>query len=562
MSKIGRALIPLIFKDGEKEVRVKDIESLRDYWRKEHLDKLIEYLHDGRLEGFFHALRMDEVKKEIKRLMDDGRPDLDILNEVGKILGFSPIEGEELYEEKAILKEGTLLDEVFSLKDKTTVKLLPGEWKTERLEAVIDQSFRIEGSGNKKTVIQLGELFIDGKERLEIEELCFRNESREGVIRVRGGEVIFREVFFSGVRIVIDGGKVVTEDCHFENLNTAIIEITQKGAIYESKGRMELYDVPKNSQIRCLNVDIGWEKDIILNSNPPYTFLLKSGIDLKTIIEMASNGDTIIIPSTLKECNLHEFTIKDKEITIRGEETVSLLGSIKIEDSDVTFEDIIFEGVLVEGSKVLFKKCDGRGIYGEASEITINGSKIHGNEGNGIIVTENSILNIKNSKIYENGTKGKNYPQIWIGNSKAEIDNVEVYNSKGSSGIYGKASEIMINNSRIYGNPSNGIYVLRSILVVNSSSIYRNGYEVSQIDIYGASKVKIKDTNIYECIDVGLFQSAYGIYIESSASTVELENVKTWLNAAGIKCNEYGTSVKIKNCNFKDGTCGGCYFKY
>jgi hypothetical protein len=48
----------------------------------------------------------------------------------------------------------------------------------------------------------------------------------------------------------------------------------------------------------------------------------------------------------------------------------------------------------------------------------------------------------------------------------------------------------------------------------------------------------------------------YGIWIEKSGSKVELINVKTWGNKYGLKCNQYGTSVLIKNCEFKDGTTG------
>ena len=187
----------------------------------------------------------------------------------------------------------------------------------------------------------------------------------------------------------------------------------------------------------------------------------------------------------------------------------------------------------------------------------INGSEIHGNVGRGIKVVENSTLKIKDSRVYENGTKGQSYSQIYIENSEADISTSLVYNSIDGTGIYGIASQITITNSEVYGHYSNGIYISDSTLVMEGSQVYKNGYDVSQIDIYGKSVVKIKNSMIYEAKKGGdPFCSQYGIYISNSASKVELENVKTWGNDSGLKCNQYGTSVLIKNCEFKDGTTG------
>ena len=104
------------------------------------------------------------------------------------------------------------------------------------------------------------------------------------------------------------------------------------------------------------------------------------------------------------------------------------------------FEDIVLEEVSAHKSVVVFNNCEARSVEGIASNITINGSKIHGNDKNGIFVKENSKLKIKDTKVYQNGTKGKTYPQIVIENSEVNIENSEIYDSKGGDGIYVESS--------------------------------------------------------------------------------------------------------------------------
>jgi len=263
-----------------------------------------------------------------------------------------------------------------------------------------------------------------------------------------------------------------------------------------------------------------------------------------------------------------QITINGSEIHGNGGRGIEVVenSTLEIKDSKVYEngkEGQNYPQIWVENSKaeivnsLVYDSKGGTGIYGTASQIMINGSEIHGNEGRGIKVVENSTLKIKDSRVYENGTKGQSYSQIYIENSEADISTSLVYNSIDGTGIYGIASQITITNSEVYGHYSNGIYISDSTLVMEGSQVYKNGYDVSQIDIYGKSEVKIKNSMIYEAKKGGdPFCSQYGIYISNSASKVELENVKTWGNDSGLKCNQYGTSVLIKNCEFKDGTTG------
>jgi hypothetical protein len=302
-----------------------------------------------------------------------------------------------------------------------------------------------------------------------------------------------------------------------------------------------------------MGTDIRWEKDITLHQDKEeeiYSLLLRQEGDLKEVIEKIPDKKAITLPLKPGTYNLDGYTIKNKKLTFKGLGEVNIIGSINIEGSEVIFENIKFEGISAKGSKVVFKNCKGKGIYGTASQITINNSEIHGNEERGIEVVENSTLEIKDSKVYENGTKVKAYAHIYIENSKADISNSQVYNGIGLRGIYGEASHVTINNSEVYGHYSNGIYIFNSTLSMKGSQVYKNGAGESQIDIYGKCQVTVRDTHVYNS------KGDYGIWIEKSGSKVELINVKTWGNKYGLKCNEYGTSVKIQNCEFRDGTWG------
>ena len=549
MIEYSRTLVPLWFNDGNEEFPVRSIEDLKRFWLPAHIEKIIEYLHDGSFERFFFALRKDELTQLIVDLKWKGTPDLEIVNEVGSRLGFEPLA--TLETERDFIKTTVPLEEVFSQKGE--LKLLPGEWTAQNLNVIINEPLTIRGSAKEKTLLHTGNLNINAKDRLILEDLTFKALRDTGEIRVKEGEVVFKNVDFSGVKLSIEGGKAITEDCYFENLNPVAIEISEKGD-YESRGEINFYNVPPNSQIRVMGTDIRWEKDITFHHDKEeeiYSLLLRQGVDyFKVVIEKIPDKKVLILPLKPGTYNLDGYTIKNKKLAFKGLGEVNIIGSINIEGSEIIFENIQFEKVSAKGSEVVFNNCKGKEIQGKASQITINGSEIHGNRENGIVVEENSTLKINDSRVYENGTAGRFYPQIWVENSKADISTSLVYDSKGWSGIYGTASQVTINNSEVYGHDSNGIYISNSTLSMKGSQVYKNGSFKSQIDIYGKCQVTIRDTHVYNS------KGNYGIWIEKSGSKVELINVKTWGNKYGLKCNQYGTSVLIKNCEFKDGTTG------
>ena len=437
---------------------------------------------------------------------------------------------EKIKKEKKFIKDNVSLKEILS--QKGDVKLLPGEWRAENLDVSISKPLAITGSGKEKTLLYIDKLTICVQDKLIFEGLTFKLLKDTGEIKVKSGEVLFKDVDFSGIKLSIEGGKVITEDCVFENLPNSAIEIEKEGR-YESKGKIEFINIPPESQIRVLGLDIRWEKDISLQCDKReeiYSKILKQTRNLKKILEKISDNKSIFISLPQGTYDLEEQTFKNKKVTLKGEGEVLITGLFTIESSEIVLENIKFETISAEKSRVLITKCAGKHIHGKNSQITIENSEIHENESYGIKVEDNSTLKIDRSKIYENGRWS---PQIYVSNSTVEINSSQIYNSKGWQGIEIHDSQITILGSKIY----------------------KNGDGISQVDIYGQSVVKIKDTKIFKCLFYGLF-SAHGIYIDSATSVVELENVKTWSNVIGLRCKEKGTKVIIKNCTFEDGTSG------
>ncbi|MDW8136560.1 MAG: hypothetical protein RMI74_07210, partial [Thermodesulfobacterium sp.] len=83
----GRVLIPLILKDSDKEIQVREIEELKRLFNTENLPRLLSALDSGRLEQFFFAKRLDHIKEKIAQMRQNNEDAIEILNYVAEQIG-------------------------------------------------------------------------------------------------------------------------------------------------------------------------------------------------------------------------------------------------------------------------------------------------------------------------------------------------------------------------------------------------------------------------------------------------------------------------------------------
>lgn len=140
----------------------------------------------------------------------------------------------------------------------------------------------------------------------------------------------------------------------------------------------------------------------------------------------------------------------------------------------------------------------GEGIRCRNSNLTMESSEIFENQRYGVIITENSKCKITKSDFYKNGTQGENYSQLFSEYSDIELSNSSVYQGCGK-GVYSENSVIIIRNTKIYENLKEGLWIVGSTNAeIYNLEICKNGNELecnAQIFLQ-KSKAKISDSNI------------------------------------------------------------------
>lgn len=89
---LGRMVLPIIFHDGEKEILVKEIYELKDYFKDEYIPELVDAVKTIRLQQFFFGNGRDDIKDLIVSLKEQGVSEIEILNQVAERLGFPKLD--------------------------------------------------------------------------------------------------------------------------------------------------------------------------------------------------------------------------------------------------------------------------------------------------------------------------------------------------------------------------------------------------------------------------------------------------------------------------------------
>lgn len=256
------------------------------------------------------------------------------------------------------------------------------------------------------------------------------------------------------------------------------------------------------------------------NINFESTFQVVESTDVQLIksnISKSKDYSAIVIS------NSQNITIKDIEI----KDTDSHPAILIVASSSVLAENISISNIENE-----FLVCK------LLSTLYLKDSNFINSKSNGISVSENSNIEISNSKISETI-----YPAIYVNNSKCKIENNEINNIQQNGIVLDMVKSFEINGNKF--DHING----SAISIIDDSNGIINNNIISKIDhngiyVHNHSEVKICNNNISECKYPGI-----AILMKSNAKLIS--NKISAISLCGI-CIRSAGKVKIKKSEIKD----------
>lgn len=474
----GRIVLPIVFIDGGREVRVTELNELKRYFTSEHVQVLIKSLKDGKLEQFFFGHGKDEIKELITTLKSQGENEIKILNAVAEKIGVPRLD--ETLATKFTTPPGLKTLSNLFLLNQPEIYL-----STDELE-VVDEIIslhgrkRIVGTGLSK--IRVGNLAIAGtgsSDECVIENLNFETIHEEEIVKDEFGEYPTRE---SGI-IWIRKCKVILKqlrfkECFFDFLDADVTII-----------------------------DCEFEGCLIFVS-----------------------GCSIIIENSSTDYNIN---ISDSSVKIKNSKFTDLISKNSFKNCSFEITDSEFTGITLEGSKgsiIRTKVFNGtqEGIFSANSEVNILDSQIYNCHKNGLVILNGSKVKITNLEVFSNSTYSakdseKNYPEIAIADSSVDIFKSKIHSGR-SNGIQLIDSNVSLKECMIYENYFNGIFSENSQLNIENSSIYSNNrYSKDSDQVNGHPQIylknsgcTIKNSRVTEGFDVGICCDSSNLNISQS----------------------------------------------
>ena len=187
------------------------------------------------------------------------------------------------------------------------------------------------------------------------------------------------------------------------------------------------------------------------------------------------------------------------------------------------------------------------GVHGDSSSPDIINCIIKNSTYYGIYCLDGSSINVKNTKIIDNGIHPINYDGLYCNNAEIMLSDCIIKNN-GDRGIRCRSSDLTVSNCIIEGNPGDGIYIsgLSSSLI--SNSIIRGNTD-NGIYFYNITgEIVITDNWIH---NNGAANNGEGIYINSnSAPSPPYEirhNTIADNDGYGIE-SDYAEDVSVNHC--------------
>lgn len=178
----------------------------------------------------------------------------------------------------------------------------------------------------------------------------------------------------------------------------------------------------------------------------------------------------------------------------------------------------------INGVEILNSKVNGVNAFGSNANISVNNSIIRACDGEGLAITDASVLNINNSKVKLNGSSGLKVVSV----QNVSIANSVIYNN-GKSGIFLNLSTVVISNCIIRKNTRMGMCINNSNFIGNYLDIDSNSIDGAFIG--GSSIFSLQNSSIVRNIGFGIETTEYivnsdfgNIEFTNSSPTVSINN--------------------------------------
>ena len=215
---------------------------------------------------------------------------------------------------------------------------------------------------------------------------------------------------------------------------------------------------------------------------------------------------------------------------------------IKIENTSAT----------INGVEILNSKVNGIYAFGSNANVAVNNSLIKSCDGEGLNITNASVLNINNSKVKLNGSSGLNVISV----QNVTIANSVVYNN-GKSGIFLNSSIVTISNSVIRKNTRMGVIVSSTNLTCNTSDIDSNS--VDGMFVGGSSILTMSNSTLSDNVGFGIETSEY--IFNSDFENIAFTASSPSINISSTNfINNQNTSVIISSSQITNMVPAGHYF--
>ncbi len=165
---------------------------------------------------------------------------------------------------------------------------------------------------------------------------------------------------------------------------------------------------------------------------------------------------------------------------------------IKIENTSASINDV----------EIINAKVNGIYAFGTNANLTLTNSLIMACDGEGLSITDASVLNINNSKVKLNGSSGLKVVSV----QNVSIANSVIYNN-GKSGIFLNSSTANIRNSVLRKNVRMGLILSNSSLTCDKLDIDSNS--VDGMFVGGSSTLTMTNSSLKDNTGFGIETSEY-----------------------------------------------------